>query len=339
MYTILAMDDSTTDLKIIQYLLRDKYEVLLAVTGKIALKYLQRRQPDLILLDLMMPDIDGREMMNLIRKMPEYADTPVIFLTADRQKAMEAECFRMGAFDYISKPIVPEVLLSRISKALELNSFHKDLQAKLDEKTRALEQLTLQSIRAIADIIDAKDSYTKGHSVRVADCSSWIAERLEWRHDEIASVHQTALLHDVGKVGVPDRILLKDELLTAEETAVMRNHTVTGYNILKDISGLKDIELGARYHHERYDGLGYPDGLKGEEIPLVARIICLADAFDAMSSNRCYRKRLSNEKIRDEILRCRGTQFDPYIVDAFMGGWEELGYDTYKIYGPEGAAV
>lgn len=333
MYTILAMDDSTTDLKIIQYLLRNKYEVLLAVTGKIALRYLQKRQPDLILLDLMMPDIDGKEMIGLIRRMPQYADTPVIFLTADKQKSTEVECFQMGAFDFIPKPIIPEVFLSRISKALELNSFHKNLQARLDEKTRELEQLTLQSIQAIADIIDAKDSYTKGHSVRVADCSRWIAEELGWKKDEIASLHQTALLHDVGKVGVPDKILLKNDFLTAEEMEVMKNHTVIGYNILKDISGLKDIELGARYHHERYDGAGYPDGLKGEEIPLIARIICLADAFDAMSSNRCYRNCLSSEKIKNEILTCRGAQFDPDIVDAFMTRWDELDFEEYKISG------
>lgn len=333
MYTILAMDDSTTDLKVIQYLLRDTYEVLLAVTGKIALRYLQKRQPDLILLDLMMPDIDGKEMISLIRKMPQYVDTPVIFLTADRQKSTEVECLRMGAFDFIPKPIVPEVLRSRISKALELNSFRKHLQKKLDEKTWELEQLTLQSIHAIADIIDAKDSYTKGHSVRVADCSRWIAEELGWKEDEISSLHQTALLHDVGKVGVPDKILLKNDFLTADEMEVMRNHTVIGYNILRDISGLKDIELGARYHHEWYDGNGYPDGLKGEQIPLIARIICLADAFDAMSSNRCYRHSLSSENIKQEILRCRGTQFDPDIVDAFMKRWEELDFEEYKVSG------
>lgn len=326
MSTILAVDDSMTDLKVIQYLLQEQYDVLLAISGKIALKYLERRTPDLILLDLLMPDMDGRQMLLKIRSMPEYAGIPVIFLTADRQETTEVECLRMGAFDFIPKPIVPEVLLSRIGKALKLNSFQQELQTRLDEKTRELERLTVQSIQAISDIIDARDTYTKGHSMRVAEYARLIARCLGWAEPEIEGLYQAAMLHDVGKIGVPDRILLKQGRLDAEEMVLMRDHTVIGHRILKDITGLENVAIGARYHHERYDGSGYPDGLAGEQIPAIARVIGLADAFDAMTSDRVYRKSLPGEKIRQEIVAGRGGQFDPEVADAFMDLWRKYDY-------------
>lgn len=328
MSTILAVDDSTTDLKVIQYLLQEKYEVLLAISGKIALKYLEKRKPDLILLDLLMPEMDGREMLKLIRSRPEYERIPIIFLTADRQGRTEVECLRMGAFDFIPKPIVPEVLLSRIGKALRLHGFQNELQRRLDEKTKELERLTVQSIHAISEIIDARDSYTKGHSVRVAEYSRWIAEQLGWDEHDRETLCQAALLHDVGKIGVPDQILLKKGRLDDDEMVLMRQHSVIGHSVLKDMAGLEEIALATRYHHERYDGTGYPDGLKGEEIPELARIIGLADAFDAMTSDRVYRKSLPGEKIRDEILKGRGRQFDPMVTDAFMDIWGKYNFSV-----------
>lgn len=331
MSTILAVDDSTTDLKVIKYLLQEQYEVLLAISGKIALKYLEKRTPDLILLDLLMPDMDGREMMGLIRSRPEYASIPVIFLTADRQESTEVECLRMGAFDFIPKPIVPEVLLSRISKALKLTGFQQELQKRLDEKTKELEKLTLQSIRAISDIIDAKDSYTKGHSMRVAEYARMIAGRLGWTESDAEQLYQSSMLHDVGKIGVPDKILLKRGFLETDEMALMRQHTIIGHGILKDVTSLETISLGARYHHERYDGTGYPDRLAGKEIPKIARVIGLADAFDAMTSDRVYRNSLPDAKIKIEIQQGRGGQFDPEVVDAFMDIWKEYNYSVEGI--------
>lgn len=330
MSTILAVDDSATDLKVIQYLLQERYEVLLAISGKIALKYLEKRKPDLILLDLLMPDMDGREMIKLIRRQPEYENIPIIFLTADRQGRTEVECLRMGAYDFIPKPIVPEVLLSRISKALHLTGFQNELQRRLDEKTRELERLTVQSIHAISEIIDARDSYTKGHSVRVAEYSTWIADRLGWEEHDKETLSQAALLHDVGKIGVPDKILLKRGKLNDAEMVLMRQHSVIGHSVLKDIAGLEQIALATLYHHERYDGTGYPGGLRGEEIPEIARIIGLADAFDAMTSDRVYRKSLSEETIRDEILRGRGCQFDPVMTDAFMDSWGKCNFSVNR---------
>lgn len=324
MYKILAVDDSSFNLRVIKGMLSDHYEVFGAISGEIAFRYLRQKKPDLILLDIAMPGMDGFEIMRRLKACPEYSHITVIYLTAKSDKATEAECLRLGAYDFIAKPVVREVLLSRIGRALEAECYSKGLQRKLEEKTKELEAASLASVNAMAALIDARDTYTKGHSERVAAYSVKIAENMGWSREDTRSLYEIALLHDVGKVGVPDQILLKSTSLTAEEMVMMKNHTIIGADILKDITTVRDLELGARYHHERYDGKGYPEGLRGTDIPLLARIICVADSFDAMSSNRCYRSRLSNDMIRKELLRGSGKQFDPEVVFAFLKSWDEL---------------
>ena len=181
-----------------------------------------------------------------------------------------------------------------------------------------INKMSLQTITTIANIIDARDNYTKGHSTRVADYTALLAYKLGMNKNEIEDIHSIALLHDIGKLGIPDSILNKPGKLTNEEYQVMKNHTVIGGNILKDMSMLKDIDLGAKYHHERYDEKGYPDGLKGEQIPYIARIISVADAFDAMTSDRVYRKHLDSIIVINELEKGKSTQFDPVIADAML---------------------
>lgn len=181
-----------------------------------------------------------------------------------------------------------------------------------------LNRMSLQTITTIANTIDARDGYTKGHSSRVADYTALLAYKLGMSKKEIEDIHSIALLHDIGKIGIPDNILNKTGKLTDEEYQIMKNHTVIGGNILKDMSMLPDIDLGAKYHHERYDGKGYPDGLKGKEIPYIARIISVADAFDAMTSDRIYRKHLDSVIVVKEIEKGAGTQFDPEIAEAML---------------------
>lgn len=181
-----------------------------------------------------------------------------------------------------------------------------------------INKMSLQTIMTIANMIDARDGYTKGHSSRVADYTALLAYKLGMSKKEIEDIHSIALLHDIGKVGIPDSILNKSGRLTDEEYQIMKNHTVIGGNILKDMTMLPDIDLGAKYHHERYDGKGYPDGLKGEEIPYTARIISVADAFDAMTSDRIYRKHLDSIIVIKEIEKGAGTQFDPEIAEAML---------------------
>ena len=179
-------------------------------------------------------------------------------------------------------------------------------------------EIIKESIETFTGFIDAKDPYTNGHSNRVADYTKAIAKEMGYSGEELDRVYYVALLHDCGKIGVPDNILGKPSKLTDDEFAIIKSHTVRGGEILSSFKSLKDVDEGARYHHERYDGKGYPEGLAGEDIPEIARMICVADSFDAMNSNRVYRKKLTSEMIREEIEKNKGKQFDPKIADIFL---------------------
>lgn len=216
--------------------------------------------------------------------------------------------------------------------------------AELEEKNVQTRQMTMQTIMTIVNTIDAKDEYTKGHSQRVSQYSAALAEELGMSSDEVEHIRYIALLHDIGKIGVPDAILNKPGRLNNAEFSLMRMHTVIGDEILKDINSMDDLDVGAKYHHERYDGKGYPDGLKGEEIPYIARIIGIADAYDAMTSHRIYRKRLSDEAVEAEIAKCAGTQFDPVLAEAFLrlvrkGTLQTIVPDTYDSQDGKGDIV
>ena len=199
-----------------------------------------------------------------------------------------------------------------------INSRNHRFIKKLNDNSILIQEVTLQSITAIANTIDAKDEYTKGHSQRVAEYTYAIARELGLSEKEAADIRYVALLHDIGKIAIPDSILNKAGRLTNDEFAIMKSHSEEGAKILKDIQLLPELDVGAKYHHERYDGTGYPSGLKGDEIPFTARIICVADSYDAMSSNRVYRPRLSDDDILNELERCMGTQFDPEVTAAFI---------------------
>ncbi len=205
---------------------------------------------------------------------------------------------------------------------------------ELEEKNIQSNQMTMQTIMTIVNTIDAKDEYTKGHSQRVSEYAAALAQELGMDDEEVERIRYIGLLHDIGKIGVPDAILNKPGRLNTTEFSLMKQHTVVGGEILKDINSMEELDIGAKYHHERYDGKGYPDGLKGEEIPRVARIICIADAYDAMTSHRVYRKRLSDEAVSAEISRCAGTQFDPQMAEVFLkllkeGRLQEVVTDSY----------
>ena len=179
-------------------------------------------------------------------------------------------------------------------------------------------EIIRESIETFTGFIDAKDTYTNGHSKRVADYTRLIAKEFGYKGEELNHIYYIALLHDCGKIGVPDAVLNKPGKLTDEEFDIIKSHTVRGREILKSFTSLKDVEMGALYHHERYDGKGYPEGKAGEDIPFVARMICVADSFDAMNSNRVYRKSLSKERIISEIETNKGRQFDPEVADVML---------------------
>ena len=345
---ILIVDDDRLTLSTAQNLLGEQYKVVALNSGKQAYKYLDRHTPDLILLDINMPEIGGFEVMRALQADPRWKKIPVIFLTADRSSETEVECFRMGACDFVSKPFEPQSMLSRIKSTLELDGYRKDLQRRLDEKTREMERITIQAIMTVANTVDAKDEYTKGHSMRVAAYAEAMARRLGWSDEEVQNTYYVAMMHDVGKIGVPDAVLNKPFRLTDLEFRLIKDHTTMGAEILKDFKMFPNVNVGARYHHERYDGKGYPEGLKAESIPLVARIIAIVDSYDAMTSNRVYRRRLSDDVVMQELQNGKGTQWDPDLVDIFIelikeGALEQQWmkedemalpiFDSEKIYG------
>ena len=275
-------------------------------------------KPELILLDIHMPEINGFELLKLLKADPAFRNVPVIFLTGDDDVTSETVGLNAGAADFIRKPFAAEVMLKRVRNTIELNRLHNDMAREIKTQTEKLSRAYIQIVQALAASVDAKDRYTHGHSSRVAAYSREIARRAGLSVAEQDSIYMMGLLHDVGKIGIQDAIINKTGRLTDEEYAEIKTHPVVGYEILRNIEDYPELMVGARWHHERYDGGGYPDGLAGEDIPEVARIIAVADTYDAMTSNRSYRKALSQETVRAEIENCKGSQFDPRFADVML---------------------
>ena len=317
---VIIVDDDPMNLKIASRILgKNDMSVSTLSSGKELLEFVSDNRPDLILLDINMPEMDGFETIRLLRaKESEIADIPVVFLTSDTDGAAEKTGLSLGALDFITKPFVPEVLTLRIRQIIELIKLQKHLADEVAKKTRENEQLFLNVVSSLAGAIDAKDTYTNGHSGRVAEYSRKIARNYGYSSSEQSDIYIIAMLHDVGKIGVPDAVINKPGKLTDEEFEYIKKHPVTGYQILQKIGEMPQLSVGARWHHERYDGSGYPDGLSGEDIPEIARIIAVADAYDAMTSNRSYRKIMPQDKVRQEIENGKGTQFDPKIADVMI---------------------
>ena len=323
--TVLVVDDSGLNLRVAMNILKEHFDVTCANSGPAAFEVMKKQIPDLILLDYHMPVMDGFQFIEKLRESEEYKDIPIIMLTADNDRDTEVRGFQAGVMDFIAKPFVNEIMIQRVGRILELSRLQRDLQSevkiqtkKAEERRNQVEKLSEEVMRTLANTIDAKDPYTNGHSLRVAKYSKEIAKRAGKSKAEQKEIYQMALLHDIGKIGVPDEIINKDTRLTDEEYAAIRKHPAIGSDILKTIEEIPDIMIGARWHHERYDGRGYPDGLKGEEIPEYARIIGVADAYDAMTSKRSYRGILGQDVVRAEIEKGKGTQFDPVFADVML---------------------
>ncbi len=317
---VAVVDDDEMNLKLADRILsKSDIEVSKLSSGDELLNFLKDNHPDLILLDVNMQGMDGFETMKRLRsEETDIADIPVIFLTSDNDANTEKRALALGAKDFIRKPFVPEILTLRVKQIAELLRLQKHLAEEVDRKTKENEQLFLNVVSSLAGAIDAKDTYTNGHSSRVAEYSREIARRYGYNMKEQGDIYIMGLLHDVGKIGVPDSVINKPGRLTDEEFEMIKRHPVIGSQILKNINEMPTLSVGARWHHERYDGTGYPDGLKGEEIPEEARIIAVADAYDAMSSKRSYRNIMPQSKIREEIMNGSGTQFDPRFAQLML---------------------
>lgn len=321
-YCIAVVDDDSMSLMTVKLILeRQGCSVVPLGSGKDLLKYVCVQVPDLILLDCMMPDMDGLETLTRLRnleKQREMQEIPVIFLTGTDDIATESECLELGAMDFIRKPFNPKVLVYRTLRCIDLLRLQSDLESEVEKKTLDYQRLAVQIVQALAGAIDAKDTYTNGHSSRVAEYSMEISRRAGYDKAYQNRIYMMGLLHDVGKIGVPDAIINKPERLNDDEYAIIKEHPGKGARILEHIIDMPELTVGASWHHERFDGKGYPDSLSGNDIPEEARIIAIADAYDAMTSRRSYRSSLAQETVRNEIAKGRGTQFDPTFADIML---------------------
>jgi putative two-component system response regulator len=332
--TIVVVDDDLMSLKLAEHVFqRDGIEGRYCSNAEEAFRLLDGTfVPELILLDVHMPEVSGFEILKKLKVDPVYRNVPVVFLTGDDDVKTETEGLHAGAADFLRKPFAAQVLLKRVRNIIELNRLHDDMAREIRAKTEKLSRAGGQIVQALAASVDAKDRYTHGHSSRVAEYAREIARRAGYSPQEQDEIYMMGLLHDVGKIGIQDAIINKNGRLTDEEFAVIKTHPSVGAEILKKITDLPTLVTGARWHHERFDGGGYPDGLSGEEIPEVARIIAVADTYDAMTSNRSYRSQLPQEQVRAEIARCSGSQFDPRFAEIMLAMIDEdTGYEMREV--------
>ena len=344
--TILIVDDSPNNLGVLHELLRPLYRVLAATSGEGCLRIAASDPvPNLILLDVMMPGMNGYAVLAKLRADKKTRDIPVIFLTALDSEQDEERGLQLGAADYITKPITPLVVMARVRTQLEAKKardWMQDQNAALEaEVSRRMAENDLTqrvSIRALAHLAETRDPETGNHLQRTSSYVQRLATDLQHnpRFAEaltdryIDLVARSAPLHDIGKVGIPDHILRKPGKLSPEEMEVMRTHAVMGsqaienaeHDIRTPLPFLVVAKEIAHWHHEKWDGTGYPDGLVGEGIPLAARLMALADVFDALISERVYKSPMTSDAARDIIAQGRGTHFDPDMVDAFLAAFD-----------------
>lgn len=324
-FNLVVIDDNPEVLKLMKLLLEDEFDVHLADSGEEGLSLIRDKMPDLVLSDVMMPGMDGHTLCRRIKSDESLKHIPVILVTARSGSEMLSEGIEAGADDYIAKPFDSLELKARIRSQLRMRQAEADLaMANRNLKLRTTDlverqrSLFLSMVRSLVSALEAKDKYTRDHSSRVTEYSLRISRSMGLDERELNDLEMAAILHDVGKIAIPEKILNKKTPLTEEEFATIRKHPVIGENILKPVVELQQIARIVRSHHERYDGSGYPDSLKGQAIPIGSRIMSVADAFDAITSSRPYRDTESHHHAIKEIIRCSGQQFDPEIVEHFI---------------------
>ncbi|WP_088280838.1 two-component system response regulator [Ideonella sp. A 288] len=345
---ILVVDDNPENLTVLCELLHDQYSVRAANSGPRALQLAaQSPHPNLILLDVMMPGMSGYEVLETLRAGPETCDIPVIFTTALSATEDEQHGLVLGAVDYITKPLRPAIVLARVHNHLELararatlRHHNAALEAEVQHRMRENQLIQEVSIRALARLAETRDNETGNHLLRTQAYVRVLGQQLK-NHARFCAdlddrtidlIAKSAPLHDIGKVGIPDHVLLKPGKLTPDEWEVMKTHAQMGADAIaraesdaeqqvQFLAYAKDI---AAHHHERWDGKGYPDGLAGDDIPVPARLMALADVFDALISRRVYKPPMSFEAARDVIVSERGTHFDPDVTDAFVARFDEF---------------
>ncbi|MGF1695134.1 two-component system response regulator [Vibrio lamellibrachiae] len=326
--TLLIVDDTAENLDVLTGLFKNTYQVKAAKSGKIAIKLAQMSpQPDLILLDIMMPDLDGYEVCRVLKSQPNTAHIPIIFVTAKISPEDEIKGLSLGAVDYITKPITPAVAIQRVQTQLSLYNQKLALYLKVKEQTSEINHSKIEMVKRLGRAAEYKDNETGMHVLRMSHYCHVLALACGMSLEDADVLREAAPMHDIGKIGIPDHVLLKPGKLDAEEWQVMKTHVDIGVDILGDTAGSRLLEMAvdvAQSHHEKWDGSGYPIGLSGDNIPLVARIAAVADVFDALTSERPYKQAWSVERTLTLLREEKGQHFDPSLVDLFLDNLDEI---------------
>ena len=329
---ILVVDNNVTNLKFVEQALKPHYKVTLLTSAMQTMKFLSKNTPDLILLDIKMVDINGYEIFKAIKSIDRFKNIPLIFLTALNDIESELKCLRLGALDLIEKTFVPELMLNIINTHLELANYRKNLEFLVHEKTETIENLQDSMVLGLAELVECRDGETGGHIKRTAKYLEILVHAMAeagvysdiLTKEYICNIIRSAPLHDIGKIGISDKILLKRGSFDEDERDYMKQHTTLGgmalqkvIDVTADESFLYVARDMALSHHEKWDGSGYPSGLSEYNIPLCARIMAVADVYDALTSERHYKKPYLHSKSVDIISSSSGTHFEPCIVDVF----------------------
>ncbi|MBX3072493.1 response regulator [Candidatus Obscuribacterales bacterium] len=324
-HNILIVDDEVANLRLLRRVLGRDYDVLEATSGQEGLELLKKNTVSLIITDQRMPAMTGVQMLE--QSLPVNPDAIKILLTGYTDVQALIDAINAGhVYKYIPKPWDADELKLTVRRALEtfeLKEHNITLIKELKSAMGELEELSMGTIRALADALDAKCDYTAGHSLRVSRISMLIGKTMGLPFEDLRDIELGGILHDIGKIGVPESILWKPAQLTPDEREVMRKHPSISAQIIGELRGLRRAREYVKHHHEYFDGNGYPDGLAGDAIPVGARIILVSDAYDAMTTDRPYRKAIGHERAVKELEAGRGTQFDPVVVDALMKLLEE----------------
>ncbi len=338
--TILVVDDAPENIDILVALLQEEYAIKVAINGEKALEICYSSPPDLILLDIMMPGMDGYEVCSCLKANEETRDIPVIFISALHEKVNEERGITLGALDYITKPFSPSIVKARVHNHLQLKHHQDHLEELIRERTEELEFTQEATIESMAVLAEYRDPETGGHIRRTQNYVKTLARELSknprytplLNDAHIDLLYRSAPLHDIGKVGIPDHILLKPGKLTGNEFTIMKEHAAYGHDAIRttekklaqQFTFLHSAAEIAQSHHEKWDGTGYPQGLSGDDIPLSGRLMALADVYDALISRRVYKPPFPHAKALSIIEEGRGKHFDPELVDSFLNVTEEF---------------
>ncbi|MGR5268162.1 HD-GYP domain-containing protein [Vibrio astriarenae] len=326
--TVLVVDDTPENIEVLAGALGKEYRIKAANNGHVAIKIAQMQPaPDLILLDIMMPDMDGYEVCEILKSQPNTAHIPIIFVTAKISPEDEIRGLQLGAVDYITKPITPIIALQRVKTHLVLANQKRELYIQVEEQTQEIRQSKLEMIERLGRAAEYKDNETGMHVKRMAHYCYLLGIASGMNEEQATRLKNAAPMHDIGKIGIPDGILLKEGKLTSEEWAVMKTHVEIGGDILRNHSHSELLKMAytiAMSHHEKFNGQGYPNGLAGEDIPLVGRIAAIADVFDALTSERPYKQAWSDDRAFGLIEEEAGEHFDPNLAALFLSLREQV---------------